>query len=102
MYLVIISTILAQALHHQLTATVMMMMMSPTNSNCDDDDDVVVECDIGKLLDLNINIDDLSRDEKYQLLTSDPCTDSSSYPRTCSSESAPYRQFQPSWLKSYP
>ena len=57
---------------------------------------------LGKLLDLNINIDDLSREEKYQLLTTDPCTDSSSYPRTRSSESAPYRQFQPSWLKSYP
>lgn len=63
---------------------------------------MVTECDIGKLLDSKVNINNLSRDEKYLLLTSDPCADSSSYPRTRSSESAPYRQFQPSWLKSYP
>ena len=63
---------------------------------------IAAECDIGKLLELKINIGTLSRDDKSRILTSEPSTDPASYPRTRASESAAYRQFDPSWLKLYP
>ena len=44
----------------------------------------------------------LSWENKYYVLTTEPNSDPSSFPRTCSSNSQLYRQFQPSWLKQYP
>ena len=41
--------------------------------------------------------DDLSWENKYYVLTTEPNSDPSSFPRTRSSNSQPYRQFQPSW-----
>ena len=41
-----------------------------------------MEGDIGRLLELNIRLQDLSREEKYSVLTKEPYRDSSScYPR---------------------
>ena len=44
----------------------------------------------------------LSRQDKYHILTSEPSCDASAYPRTHTSKSKSLRQFQPSWLKSFP
>ena len=44
----------------------------------------------------------LSRENKHRILTTEPDSDPSSFPRTRPSESVPYRQFQPNWLKQYP
>lgn len=45
---------------------------------------------------------DLSREEVYHILTSEPNPDTTIYPRTRTQSSGAYRQFQPSWLKQYP
>ena len=42
--------------------------------------DISAECDIGKLLELKINISTLSREDKYRILTSEPDSDASTYP----------------------
>ena len=77
--------------------------LAATSSNGESDDEgVASECDIGKLLELKFNVTTLSREEKYRILTREPNTDASSYPRTRASASAAFRQFQPSWLKSFP
>ena len=39
---------------------------------------------------------------EYRILTREPNADPSAYPRTRLYESGAYRQFQPTWLKSYP
>ena len=44
----------------------------------------------------------LSQENKYHILKTEPNSDPSSFPRTRSSESQPYRHFQPSWTKQYP
>ena len=44
----------------------------------------------------------LSRENKYCIVTLEPNPDASSYPRTCPCESSAFRQFQRSWLKQYP
>ena len=44
----------------------------------------------------------LSLENKYYVLTTEPNSDLSSFPRTRSSNSQPYRQFQPFWLNQYP
>lgn len=62
----------------------------------------LVECDIGKLQHLHTNFKQLSREVKYRLLTTEPCSDPSSYPRTRPYPSSSLRQFHPSWLKQHP
>ena len=63
---------------------------------------IASECDIGKLLLSNGNITSLSRADKYKILIAEPNPDPRSYPRTHQYASAPYRQFNPAWLKQYP
>ena len=58
--------------------------------------------DIGRLLELNQDLNRLSREDKYQIFTTEPNPDPSSYHRRRSSPAGAYRQFQPSWLKQYP
>lgn len=76
--------------------------VSHDDALCTDASAIAAECDIGKLLDLKVNIGTLSREDIYRILTSESSTDPTSYPRTRTLESAGFRQFQPSWLKSYP
>ena len=61
-----------------------------------------MECDIGKLLELHTDMHQLSRENKYCIVTLEPNPDASSYPCTRPCESSAFRQFQPSWLKQYP
>ena len=61
-----------------------------------------LECDVGKFLDLKVNLQQLSRDEKYKILTAEPNSDPTVYPHTRPYQSSSLRQFQPSWLKQYP
>ena len=70
---------------------------SSTSSNS-----VIAECDIGKMLVFNVNIDSLSRTEKYKILTTEPDPNPKSYPRTRLYASGAFRQFNPSWLNKYP
>jgi hypothetical protein len=59
--------------------------------------------DIGKLLEQGLDLNELSRVAKYQILTSEPISDLSTYPRTQQTATSPYlRQFQPEWLRSFP
>ena len=58
------------------------------------------ECDIGKHLDIGINIQNLSREEKYSILVSDPNSDPSTHPRTC--RSVAFHQFHQLWLAQCP
>ena len=60
-----------------------------------------IECDIGKLKDLRVDLNRLSWEDKYRVLETDPDSDASSYPHTRPCESSSYRQFQPSWLKHH-
>ena len=60
------------------------------------------ECDIGKLLDLHVDLHQLSRDEKYQILKTEPNSDPSVYPRTRPYPTSTLRQFHPSWMNQYP
>ena len=66
------------------------------------DNDIAAECDIGKLLDAGTDLQRLSREEKYCILTANPSLDSSSYPRTRPYASGAFCQFQPDWLWQYP
>ena len=63
---------------------------------------ILLQCDIGKPLELKINVSTLSREDKYRIITSEPHSDASTYPQTHTSASTAFRQFQPSWLKSFP
>lgn len=58
--------------------------------------------DIGKLLHQRRDIRRLNREEKYQILITDPNPDPSVYPRTRAYDSGAFRQFHPSWQKQYP
>ena len=60
------------------------------------------ECDIGKLMELHTDFHKIDRDVQYRILTREPNADPSAYPHTRLYESGAYRQFQPTWLKSYP
>ena len=60
------------------------------------------ECDIGKLFSSHVDLQQLSRHEKYQLLRTKPNSDPSVYPRTRPYPSSSFWQFQPSWMKQYP
>ena len=62
----------------------------------------VLECDIGKLLYSHIDLQQLSRDDKYRILTTEPSSDPSTYPRTRPYKTSSFRQFQPSWTKQHP
>lgn len=65
--------------------------------------EVAAECDIGKLLQLGRNsLHSLSRDEMYCILTREPNSDPSAYPRTRPYGTGAFRQFQPSWLVQFP
>jgi len=48
-----------------------------------------LECDVGKLLDLHVNLEQLSKDEKYKLLKTEPDMNPTSYPHTRPYESRP-------------
>lgn len=61
-----------------------------------------VEYDFGKLLEANIDIQKLSRDHKYQILTMKPSSNPSAYPFTRFSENGPLRRFKPEWTQQYP
>ena len=61
-----------------------------------------LERDIGKLVQLRFDLHQLSRENKYCILTTEPDSDLSSFPRTRPSDTGPYRRFLPSWLKQYP
>ena len=60
-----------------------------------------VECDIGKLQALGVNLKQLSRDSLYRLLKTEPDSDPSSYPHKCPYPSSSFCQFQPSWLNKH-
>ena len=66
------------------------------------DGEKAIEYDVGKLLDLHVDLKQLSREDKYRLLKTEPTSNTSSYPRTRPHPSSSLRQFQPSWLKQYP
>lgn len=72
------------------------------SGECADASAIASECDIGKLLELKVNVSTFSREDKYHTLTREPNADASSYPRTRMSASGAFRQFQASWLKSIP
>ena len=50
---------------------------------------------------MHVDLNQLSREDKYRVLKTNPDSDASSYLRTRPCESSSYRQFQPSWLKQY-
>ena len=89
-------------------------MISPTASTSDGshggepesssnpDSESPVECDIGKLHDLHVDLKQLSREDKYRLLKTEPPTNVSSYPHTRPYPSSSLRQFQPSWTNQHP
>ncbi len=59
--------------------------------------------DIGNLLELDVNLKRLSREQTYRILTAECSADTSAYPRTPAYPGSTYlRQFQPTWLKQYP
>ena len=54
--------------------------------------------DIGKLLELGIDLKKLSREHMYRILTAEPCAEALAYPRTPAYPGSTYmRQFQPAW-----
>ena len=62
---------------------------------------IAAECDIGKLLDSGIDLQKLSRDENYCILTTNPSLDTSSYPRTRPYASGSFASSN-QWLKQHP
>ena len=60
------------------------------------------DCNIGKLIQNNVNVQRLNREQIYKILTHEPNKDPACYPRTCLCESDCFRQFQPTWVKKYP
>lgn len=67
-----------------------------------DGDNALDDTDIGALLNSNSSIRGLTREHTYRVLTSEPSSDSTSYPRTRSGSSGGFRQFQPAWVKQHP
>ena len=61
-----------------------------------------LENDIGNLVQSHVDLRQLSQENKYHVLTVEPVSGPSSFPRTRPSDSSSYRQFRPSWLKQYP
>ena len=60
------------------------------------------ECDINKFHDSHIVLQQLSRDDKYRILTTEPNSDPSANTRTRPYQTSSLRQVQPSWMKQYP
>ncbi len=60
------------------------------------------ECDIGKLLQCDVDLRGLTREHKHRILTSEINRDPTSYPRTRQCASGAYRQFQPAWKQQHP
>ena len=56
------------------------------------------QCDIGKLLEENVDFKTLTREQLYQILTHEPNPNASVYPHTRVSSSNSFQQFQPTWL----
>ena len=75
---------------------------SQSTSSTSSQSTLTLENDIGKLVQSHVDLHQLSRENKHCVLTTEPDSDPSSLPRTRSSDSVPYQQFQPSWLKQYP
>ena len=84
--------------------TTVSLFVGPPNTTVTDTPQSVsgFDNDIGKLVQSHQDLNQLSGDIKYRVLTTEPDGNPLSYPRTRPSNSAPYRQFQPSWLKQYP
>ena len=61
-----------------------------------------LENDIGKLVQSHVDLHQLSQENKHYVLTTEPDSDSSFFPRTHPSDSVPYWRFIPSCLKQYP
>ena len=61
-----------------------------------------IECDVGKLKNDRVDLQQLTRDNKYRLLISQPNSDPSFYPRTRPYLSSTTQQFLPSWLSRHP
>ena len=55
--------------------------------------------DIGKLLDLVVNVNTLSRDDKYRLLTTESNPSLTVYPFSRPCPSSCYHRFRPEWVK---
>ena len=66
-----------------------------------ENDEAATEYDIGKVIESDVSVKDLSRDAKFKILTLEVNPDVSCYPRrTYNSGSS--RQFQRTWKKQYP
>ena len=76
------------------------LLAQPANSTPQSSSEIL---DIGKLLELGVDLKKLSREHMYHILTAEPSADPSAYPRTPAYPGSTYlRQFQPAWLKQYP
>ena len=75
---------------------------SSTRENVSASSSQIYEYDVGKLLESNVDLHKHSREHKHRILTTEPSSDSSLYPRTRPCMSSANQQFQPSWLKQYP
>ena len=63
--------------------------------------EATTEYDIGKIIESNLSLHDISRDMKYKILKLEVNPDVSCYPRR-PYNSGSSRQFQPAWKKQYP
>ena len=61
-----------------------------------------LENDTRKLVQSHVDLHQLRRENKHRVLTTERDSDPSSFPRTRPSDSVPYQQFHPFWLKQYP
>ena len=71
------------------------------SSSEDHEVEPATEYDIGKILESNVSLHDISRDMKYKILTLEVNPDVSCYPRRLYN-SGSSRQFQPAWKKQHP
>ena len=75
--------------------------LSTEQMNSSSGDVLIQDWDIGKLIHSNVKLNNLSREEVYDILTCEPPMATSVYTRTRQSESGSFRQFQPSWVKQF-
>ena len=66
-----------------------------------ENDEAATEYDIGKVIESDVSVKDLSRDAKFKILTLEVNPDVPCYPRRAYN-SGSSRQFQPTWKKQYP
>ena len=76
------------------------LLAQPANSTPQSSSEIL---DIGKLLELGVDLKKLSREHMYRILTAEPSADPSAYPQTPAHPGSTYLcLFQPAWLKQYP